>query len=124
MFHHSPVGVLQLAGLVESDEADEGLQGLLKGLQVHGQLLQGGEKRRDVSLPRNHITRTPPSPPHDFTHLLANVLDQELTELQGLHHLLLHHLAVSFTDLLKTLRGEDAAVGHVSSADSLNKRRL
>lgn len=40
MFHHSPVGVLQLARLVESDGAGEGLDGLLKGLQVNGELLQ------------------------------------------------------------------------------------
>lgn len=79
MFHHSPVGVLQLARLAESDGVGEGLQGLLKGLQVDGELL------------------------------LVNVFDQELAELQGFHHLLLHQLAVGLIDKLKILGRENTA---------------
>lgn len=37
------------------------------------------------------------------TYLLVNVLDYKLAELQSFHRLLLHHLALSMTNLSKTL---------------------
>lgn len=132
MFHHSPVGVLQLAGLLERDDAGQGLQDLLKGLQVHRQLLhRAGSRSRDLSLKPHQQFPLMIFHPHTQlpTYLLVNVLDQELTELQSFHHLLLHHLALSFTDLLKTLRETHTGVRlpsmlALSSADPVTATHL
>lgn len=44
---------------------------------------------------------TPLSSPHAY--LLVDPLDQELTQLQHFHHLLLHQLVISLLHLLETL---------------------
>lgn len=100
VFHHSPVGVFQLAGLLESNHAGQGLQDLLEGLQIHRQLLHIACNRV-----RNwkHVTCFFSSQHSMQTYLLANVLDYKLAELQSFHRLLLHHLALSMTNLSKTL---------------------
>jgi len=49
VFHDSPVGVLQLAGLLESDDAGQGLKDVLDGLEVHRQLLHR-QQREKLSL--------------------------------------------------------------------------
>lgn len=50
VFHHSPVGVFQLAGLLEGDDTGQVLEDLLKRLQVHGQLLKAAEAETESGL--------------------------------------------------------------------------
>lgn len=72
VFHHSPVGVLQLAGLLERDDAGQGLQDLLKGLQVHRQLLhRAGSRSRDLSLKPHQQFPLMISSSHSTAHLPA-----------------------------------------------------
>lgn len=106
VLHHSPVGILQLASLLESDNAGQGLQDLPQGLQVHRQLLQK-QKRPSQDWKHTNCSFTWFHPhTQSQTYLLGNELDQELTELQGFHHLFLHHFALSWSNQLKTL-GEE-----------------
>lgn len=106
MLHHSPVGVLHLAGPAEGDGVWEALQGLLEGLQVQAELLQA-ESSRKVSRKRRLAwpgLAAALSSAHAY--LLVSTLDQELTELQHFHHFLLRQLVISLLDLLETLEKE------------------